>query len=374
MSVPTLEITEPGILTTVQDRGRYGYQRFGVPPSGAFDQFALRAANLLVGNPQGAAGLEMTVIGPTATLLIDTWIAVTGADLAAQLNGQPMPRWESVEASAGSVIAFPEMRDGVRAYLAVAGGIDVPPVMGSRSTYVQAGIGGFQGRALSNGDVISTFPVDEALAVHRELPEGYEPPRYGERHEVRVILGPQLGAFGEDAISTLTGSEYLISLDSDRMGYRLEGPRLEHEAGADVISDGNPLGAIQVPGDGTPTVLLVDRGTTGGYTKIATVISSDISQLAQAVPGQSVTFRLVTHEEARRITGERETALRAVAGLPPRLSVKVDGEVYEVVDDDGEVVSEPGMSGDGGSAGTHRARATLDGRSYEFEVEVRRDA
>ena len=382
MSVQTLQIAGPGLFTTVQDRGRYGYQRFGVPVSGAMDEFALRAANLLVGNNQGDAGLELTVLGPDVLFLTDTWIAVTGADLTLRLDGGPLPRWETVQVSKGSILSSHGMQDGMRAYLAVAGGIDVPVVMGSRSTYVTAAIGGFEGRALKKGDVISTLPSGPAQNefTHRTLPTGYGPPTYGEHHEIRLILGPQDGAFAQEAVDTLLNSTYNISLDSDRMGYRLEGPAIKHRKGPDIVSDGNPLGAIQVPGDGIPTILLADRGTTGGYAKIATAISSDIGILAQGVPGQSVAFKVVSVEEAQRVLREREAILSAIAagGQPEastsgKISVLVDGEAFEVVDEDGEAVSEPQLGTEATRNLVHRARATVNGETYEFQVEVQRD-
>jgi antagonist of KipI len=345
------------------------------------DEFALRAANLLVGNDQGAAGLEMAVLGPGVRFLSDTWIALTGAELSARLDGKPLQRWRNVEAHDGSVLSFHGMQDGMRAYLAVAGGIDVPLVMGSRSTYVKAAIGGVEGRALIKGDVISTLATaKEAIFVPRRLPEEFETPIYGEHHEIRVILGPQQQAFTPEAISTLWGSSYVISLESDRMGYKLEGPPLEHRTGPDIVSDGNPPGAIQVPGEGIPTILLADRGTTGGYTKIATVISIDVGRLAQAVPGNSVSFRPVTLEEARLALRQQEAVLSAIAArghmahVPSTtLSISVDGEAYEVVDEDGNVIAQPHVTGSQTSARGHRATATVDGHAFEFEVEVRRE-
>ena len=379
MSTPALEITEPGMLTTVQDRGRYGYQRSGVPVSGAMDEFALRAANLLVGNDQSAACLEMTVLGPTIRTLTDTWIAVTGADLSPQIDGEPVRRWQTVAAPAGSLLSFGEMKDGMRAYLAVAGGIDVPLVMGSRSTYVKAAIGGLDGRELRAGDVISTLPVgQDAPPVNRGLPDGYGVPTYGEHHEVRVVLGPQYGAFSTEALATLLSSKYVISVDSDRMGYRLEGPTIEHRTGPDIVSDGNPMGAIQVPGDGVPTILLADRGTTGGYTKIATVISTDIGKLAQAVSGQSVSFKAVTVQEAHQVLRESEAILTAMTTKSKRLrrslqklDISVDGQTFEVEDEDGRTVTQ--RLGESAHASSHNARATTGGHSYKFQVEVRRE-
>ena len=369
MSHPVLQIRHPGILTTVQDRGRYGYQRYGVPVSGAMDQLALRAANLLLGNEQEPACLEMTVIGPTARLLSDATVAVTGADLTASVDGRALPRWEAVGVGAGSELSFPEMRDGVRGYLAIAGGIDVPEALGSRSTYVKAGLGGLEGRALHEGDVVSAF---EAAGPVRAAPAGFEAPVYGRSHRLRVVMGPQDDAFGDDAVATLLESEYTVSLDSDRVGYRLEGPAITHRTRPDIISDGTPAGAVQIPGDGTPTVLLADRGTTGGYTKIATVISADLDRLGQALPGQTVTFEPVSVEEAHRAMRETEALVSAFAGMAPP-SVSVDGEQFDVLDADGGMVAGRGPWAAAAPSTFRLAKATVGGNTYEFEVTVRAD-
>ena len=379
MSQRVLEVIDPGMFTTVQDRGRYGYQRFGVPVSGAMDEFALRAANLLVGNEDGAAALEMTVIGPSLRFLADTWIAVTGSDLSPRLDGESLPRWETVQVAAGSELTFHGMEDGMRAYLAVAGGIDVPTVMGSRSTYAGAGFGGLEGRALTKGDVVSRpNNAPEPEFVQRRLPDGYVAPTYGEHHDLDVILGPQRESFTAEAIETLLGATYVVSMDSDRMGCRLDGPRIVHKTGPDIVSDGNPPGAIQVPGDGLPMILLADRGTTGGYAKIATVVSSDLGELAQAVPGHTVSFNAVTVDEAHDALRQREAVLRAItdgaalAAPPPGISVRVNGEGYEVVDEDGRLVSRLRLTGEVDGARVHRARATVAGHTFEFDVEVQR--
>jgi antagonist of KipI len=374
MSRQTLEIIEPGLLTTVQDKGRYGYQRFGVPVSGAMDAFALRAANLLVGNRDDAAGLEMTVLGPRIRFLADTWIALTGADLSPALDGGPIPTWRTVEAPSGSVLSFQGARDGMRSYLAVAGGIAVPVVMGSRSTYVRAGIGGFQGRALKARDLLSTLEVEPGRRfTERGLPEGYPAPSYGHSHELRVVLGPQDKAFTEEGIATLLSSDYKVSMHSDRVGYRLDGPKIQHASGFDIVSDGTPLGAVQVPGDGRPIILLADRGTTGGYTKIATVISADISKLAQAMPGDTVRFKAVAIEDAHQALRQQEATLDAIrlAGGPGRLSIAVGGHPFEVVVEAGGRTAIPEVAAGPGDGRTHRGRATIGGHTYEFEVTVR---
>ena len=193
MSTDGLEIIDPGLLTTVQDRGRYSYQRFGVPVSGAMDEFALRAANILVGNDEGSAGLEVTVVGPKLRFLAETRIAVTGGDLSPVLDGEPFPPWQSVKVLEGSVLSFGAVRDGMRSYLAVAGGIDVPVVMGSRSTYLKGGFGGLNGRALEAGDILGTLERDpDAVMVERRLPSHLQALSYGHQHEIRVLLGPRI--------------------------------------------------------------------------------------------------------------------------------------------------------------------------------------
>jgi antagonist of KipI len=376
MSAETLEILDPGILTTVQDQGRTGFQRYGVPVSGALDTYALQVANIMVGNDESQAGLEITVLGPRVRFLADTRIALTGADLTPLLDGEPIPPWQAVEARSGSVLAFGGVRDGARAYMAVAGGIDVPVVMGSRSTYVTGAIGGLEGRALRSGDVLATLPVDSnGQKIENRLPDHLAVPYYGHEQEIRVVLGPQDGAFTAQGIATFLGSEYAVSMDSDRMGCRLDGPKVEHVSGPDIVSDGTALGAVQIPGDGKPIVLLADRGTTGGYTKIATVISADIGNLVQAMPGDTVSFSAVSVDEAHAILRQRRGILRdirKVAGVDAGLSIVVDGELFEVTDEAGKTMAWTEPPGEESSTAAGSAKATVDGRTYEFDVEVRR--
>jgi biotin-dependent carboxylase-like uncharacterized protein len=298
-------------LTTIQDLGRYGYQGFGVPVSGALDDYALRVANLLVGNDEREACLEITLMGLKLRLLGDTAIAVTGADLRPELSGEPLPMWQTVMVKSGDIISFDWPREGCRSYLAVAGGIDVPVVMKSRSTYAKSGIGGYKGRPLRAGDLLAGFQppaeVPEARVAAACIP------RYHNQNQIRVILGPQDDHFTQKGIDTFFNSEFTVSPYADRTGYRLNGPLIEHTAGADIISDGIPLGAIQVPADGRPIVLLADRLTTGGYPKIATVITVDIQKLAQTKPGDKMRFRLATLRDAHRYLEEYERNLRALA-------------------------------------------------------------
>lgn len=298
------EVIQPGPLTTVQDLGRYGYQQYGVPVSGAMDSYALRVAVLLVRNDDGEAGLEITLPGLRMRFLEAAVVAVTGADLTPLLNNKPLPMWEAVAVGGGDVISFRRHKNGCRSYLAVAGGIDIPKVMGSSSTYVKSQIGGVEGRPLRAGDRLKSGQAQPGI-LHGKLPHQYVP-EYHNRSELRVIFGPQDDHFTEKGIDDFLHSEYTISTEADRVGYRLQGQRIEHKAGADIISDGIPLGAVQIPGDGLPIVLLADRQTSGGYAKIATVITVDIPKLAQAKPGDKVRFRQITEAAAHQALKESE--------------------------------------------------------------------
>jgi antagonist of KipI len=301
-----LEVLDGGMLTTVQDLGRTGYERFGVPVAGAMDPFALRAANWLVGNPPEAAALEITLAGPRLRATEKCLVAVTGADLGLRVNGWDLPAWKAVfvrqgwtiESRRGAARCAPV---GCRAVLAVAGGIDVAPVMDSRSTYLSGGFGGFEGRALRRGDLVPVGPVGFHLPERagRTFPH-HLIPSCSDAPTIRVVLGPQDDYFTDEGIATFLSGEYEVSSASDRMGCRLQGPQIVHKDATGIISDGIPLGAVQVPPDGQPIVMLADRQTTGGYPKIATVISADIPLLAQCVPGQSrVRFEAVGIEEAQ---------------------------------------------------------------------------
>lgn len=274
------------------------------------DCYALAAANLLVGNSQSAACLEMTVVGPRLMVLDDTVVAVTGADLSPFVNDEPLPMWEGVRVRAGDNISFGHPRRGCRSYLAVADGIDVPVVMGSRSTYIRSRLGGLEGRALASGDRLRGGRARVEMSLKR-LPPQYIP-EYQAENQLRVVLGPQDDHFTEMGIDTFLHSEYTISLQADRMGYRLEGARIEHKAGADIVSDGMPAGAVQVPGDGLPIILLADRQTTGGYAKIATVSTVDLPKLAQAQTGDRVRFLPVSEEEAGSLVREYDRTIDAL--------------------------------------------------------------
>jgi antagonist of KipI len=305
-----LEVLDGGWLTTVQDLGRPGYGRYGIPVSGAMDFFALRVANRLVGNPPGAAGLEITLAGPVLATTEPCLVAVTGADLTFQVDGREMPMGMSVFVRRGSVISFGGRRRGCRAYLAVAGGIEVPPVLGSRSTYLPGRFGGLDGRALRPGDRLFIGPVSGPLPERsgRRAPP-HLIPVWDDCPTVRAVPGPQDDHFTPEGLRTFFEAEYRVLSSSDRMGYRLEGPPVAHRR-AEIISDGVPPGAVQVPPDGQPLVMMTDHQTTGGYPKIATVVTVDLPLLAQCVPGESrVRFWAVDVSEAQRAYREMMGAL-----------------------------------------------------------------
>jgi biotin-dependent carboxylase-like uncharacterized protein len=315
--VTALLVLESGLLTTVQDLGRTGHQRVGIPPSGPMDRTAFVAANRLVGNEDGAAALECTIKGPRLEARHDAMVAVTGAPMGFTINDQEAPAWTAVRVRSGDVLGFQMASAGCRAYLAVAGGVDVPLVLGSRATYLRGRLGGMAGRALQRGDRLPVGPARAGVREGRVVPLARRPAYPAER-ECRVLLGPQADRFTGAGIRAFLDGPYEVTPQADRMGYRLKGPVIEHAHGHDIISDGIPLGGVQVPGEGQPIVLLVDRQTTGGYTKIATVIGVDIGAIGQTRPGHRVRFRQVTLEEAHAaLLAEAAWLDRAVAPAVP---------------------------------------------------------
>ncbi len=317
---PGLKILSPGLHTTVQDLGRIGYQNIGVPVSGALDGFALRLANALVGNPQGMAALEILISGPILEVAADTArIALVGAGASLGIRGEN-PRvaaaGQSVTVQRGEILQIAPGRQSACCYLAVEGGITVPRVLGSASTYVRAALGGLNGRALQCGDVM---PLAMTCASERsELRAPAPPPAPAENQPIRVVLGPQQKYFRKEAFATLLNAEFRVSKDADRMGVRLDGPLLQHRRGWDIVSDAIATGSIQVPGSGQPIVLLADHQTTGGYPKIATVISADLPVLGRSRPGDPLRFALVELEAAEEICREAEREFaKLVAALEP---------------------------------------------------------
>jgi antagonist of KipI len=308
MSKPLFQVKKPGLLTTIQDEGRIGYQQYGIVAAGAMDPFSMNISNLLVGNPKNEAVLEITLMGPVLTVLEDTVIAICGGNLSPKVNGKTVSMWKSFVVKKGQQIEFGQPKEGARAYLSTAGGFDVPRIMGSKSTYLKARIGGLDGRALQKDDIlygIEERPMKSGRSLH-----GDEIPTYQKEVDIRVVLGPHLSDFSDEAISTFLSSSYEVTPQSDRMGYRLKGPKIEHKTSADIISEAIPLGGIQVPANGEPIILMADRQTTGGYTRIATVISSDIPLLAQALPGAQIRFKAVSVEEAQEMYEEKDKLIR----------------------------------------------------------------
>ena len=294
----SITVLNPGLLTTVQDLGRVGYQQFGVSVSGVMDPRATTIANILVDNPDGEAVLECTMMGPHLQFNKANVIAITGGDLGATLDGQPVQTYRAIKVEAGQVLRFTAPKKGCRAFIAFAGGLDIPEVMGSRSTYMKAKIGGFKGRKLEKGDEIGfrdPKPELRNLNLRSMAPEFVPRAEYS----VRVVLGPQDDYFTDDGIQTFLSQVYTVTPEFDRMGCRLDGPVIKHKDGGDIISDGIAFGAIQVPSAGTPIIMLGDRQTTGGYTKIANVISADFRILAQLKTGDKVRFEKVSVKAAQ---------------------------------------------------------------------------
>lgn len=306
--IKALEFLSPGIMTTVQDLGRYGYGRYGVAPSGALDGFALRAANMLVGNREDQAGLETMLMGPVIRVLTDVIIAVSGGDLQPKQNKQPIEMWRAHVFKKDDVLSFGSAVTGFRAYIAVSGGIDVPQVMGSRSTNLPSGFGGYQGRNLKKGDILLAGE-NTPRPIHAILPD-FTPdgiPEYSGRYKLRVILGPQDDHFPQSSLQDFFNAAFTMSQDSDRTGIRLEGPEIacRPDIDASIISEGLISGSIQIPGDGKPIIILGET-VSGGYRKIATVISADLPLLGQIKPGDGIEFERVSLDEAHRALQDME--------------------------------------------------------------------
>ncbi len=292
-------VAAPGLLTTVQDSGRFGFQQYGVPVSGAMDYYAFMASNLLVRNRTNQACLEITLLGPTLEFLNQTQIAITGADLSPTLNREEVPCWQTLNVSRGDELRFGPPRNGCRAYVSVRGGIDVPVLLGSRSTYVRGLLGGYKGRQLRTGDMIkANQQVFSSETQVRMMPQNLIP-TYETNPTIKVVLGPQSDFFTNKTRELFLSSTYTVTADSDRMGYRLDGPELEPKKTSPMVSDATPVGAIQVPTDGKPIIMMRDAQTTGGYPKIAVVTTPDTSRLGQVRPGNKIEFSESSSSEAQ---------------------------------------------------------------------------
>lgn len=298
----SLQVLAVSGLATIQDLGRTGWERFGVPVCGAMDSFALRAANRLVGNSPGAATVE-TALGELRLLAQDDLlVAAAGRGWRLSIGGRSLPLWMAAIARCGETILLQPEKNPGWGCLAVSGGIETPPVLGSRSTYLRGGFGGLDGRSLQPGDRLPVGPLpDLVVLIHQagvSLPATFRPP-YADEILLHIIRGPQADAFTREAWQNLLNQTYSLTLACDRMGYRLSGAPLEHHTSADILSEGTPVGSIQVPGDGQPVILMADRQATGGYAKIGVVTSADLPLLVQCPPGEGkIRFALSEPEEA----------------------------------------------------------------------------
>ena len=313
-----------GMLTTVQDRGRYGYQSQGFGVSGVMDVRSFKIANLLLDNPENEAVLEFTLVGPTLQFTSETIISITGGDFQPLINGEPAPMYTAVYMSRGDILEFQGARTGSRGYIAFSSYLDIPVVMGSRSTNIKCGIGGFKGRQLMDNDYLG-FRIKRRylpffLSRHLE-PDVFDQ----EEVTLRVVMGPQDDCFTRQGKETFLNNTYTVTNEFDRMGCRMEGPFIAHKTTADIISDGIAFGAVQVPSHGKPIVLLSDRQTTGGYAKIATVASVDIPKLVQRKTEHKIRFSEISVEEAQELMIEETKELN-------RLRTQIHQPCKEVLD------------------------------------------
>jgi biotin-dependent carboxylase-like uncharacterized protein len=351
-----IRVLKPGALSQLQDLGRYGHQRYGVPVNGVMDEWSHRIANILVGNPDDSPTLECALTGPALRFTRDRLIALSGADMQASIEGLPAPLNQPLLVRGGATLRFGERRRGARVYLAVRGGFDVPRVMGSRSTYIRGGYGGFHGRALSRDDRLplcacdTGYPGATRLLVQCGTPfvsagQFELPAAGGAPGMLRVMQGPQWEAFTEDARTAFCEHAYEIGNQSDRMGYRLSGPRLSLASPLEMVSEAVAFGTVQVPPDGNPIILMADRQSAGGYPKIAYVASVDLPALAQAVPGDAVRFATVSLDEAQALYLAREDALAALRRTVALAMQGAHGDANRQSHQDAAMPAAPGQGG-----------------------------
>jgi antagonist of KipI len=326
-----IRVIKSGALSTLQDLGRHGYQHYGVIADGAMDEWSHRIANLLVGNLESEATLEITLVGPSLAFDQEAVIAICGADLSPRIGERDVPLERAIRVRTGSVLEFGRRRSGCRAYLAVRGGYDVAPVMGSKSTFLRGGFGGFEGRALRKGDVLAIGRSDSAVVGPTQTGDEASfdtltvssptrgPGPAGDEISIRAVTGPQWSLFSEEAQRAFTTAKFTLTPNSDRMGYRLEGAKLATREPIEMISEGVSFGTIQVPPDGNPIILMADCQTTGGYPKIAQAAGVDLPRLAQMMPGQTMRFELISLDAAQRLYLDRARELERVRAATARL-------------------------------------------------------
>ncbi|MGG8360937.1 biotin-dependent carboxyltransferase family protein [Bacillus cereus] len=313
-----VEVLHAGMFTTVQDLGRSHYQQYGVPVGGVMDQSGLRMINMLVGNEENEAGLEMTIMGPKLLIKKTTLLAIGGADMEPLLNGERIPLWRPILAEEGSMLCFGKVKSGCRAYVTFAGGIHIERTMGSKSTYIRSAIGGIEGRMLKKGDYfqigaqpemanrfIQDLQKDERIKTKWAISNSILP-KYKKHPKLRVIADFEYNQFTEESRKAFFAREYKVSNYADRMGYRVEGEVLNRMEEKEILSSPVTFGTIQVPNGGQPIILMADRQTTGGYPRMGNIISVDLPLLAQLKPGEYVSFEKITLEEAEQLYIEQE--------------------------------------------------------------------
>lgn len=283
-------VKSKGLLTLIQGSPRIGYQQYGVSMSGAMDSYSHRLGNILLGNKEDEASLEILIMGPTLLFDKPSKIAITGGDLSPRINNIPIKMWKSYIVNSGDILSFGNLKSGCRAYISFEGGIDVAYVMESKSTYTKANLGGYEGRSLKENDYIN---LDNLKSNTINTIDDIYIPIFKNEITLRVVKGPQDDMFSDEEYKKFISGEYFVTDECDRMGYRLDGEPIKHLKGPDIISDGIAFGAIQIPGHGKPIIMMADRQTVGGYTKIANVISTDLYKLAQAKPGDKISFEEV---------------------------------------------------------------------------------
>lgn len=318
-------VLKPGLLTTVQDLGRTGYQKHGVIVSGAMDTYAMRLSNILVGNKEDEAVLEITLLGPSLKMKKGTLFSITGANISPTIDGRPVLMERPVYLNEDATLEFGFCKCGCRSYLSVAGGFDVPDIMGSKSTYIRAGIGGYSGRQLKESDLIEFGSKSEEsiniikLLLKMDTKDEFIMPNWKIRNlynknrqsnVIRVFKNRQYGDFSEDSLDKFFNSEFTIEMNSDRMGYRLSGTKLELKKSMEMISETVSFGTVQVPSDGNPIILLADRQTTGGYPKIAQIASVDLRKVAQLKPRDKIRFKKISLRDAEKLYFQREKYMR----------------------------------------------------------------
>jgi antagonist of KipI len=294
-----IKILKPGFFTTIQDLGRFGFQQYGMPVSGAMDLYSFKRANFLVGNDQNEACLEATAIGPTIEFESETAIAICGADMNPEINGSEIEMYKTVHVNSGDKLSFKGLKSGFRTYISFGGGIDVPLVMGSKSTYLRGRIGGIEGRQLKSGDRLKLGEYSSKTKMTQI--EKRLIPIYKDCFTARIIPGPEADYFTVKGLVKFLNSEFTLTEQCDRMGYRLSGKKIQHKSSSEIISSGIEFGTIQVPAHGNPIIMMADRQTTGGYPRIANVISVDLPYLAQLQAGDKIRFQEITIEESHNL-------------------------------------------------------------------------